>query len=139
MFFPEYFAGILSSFEYHFNSLLLTFVTGVCSEIPCSNVSRYEGTSYLNFIAIQLTGCQGIQDLGVGNLGTYCKLTVIQLKVTSCCYNDLKKKNLKKKLSTKMLKLAKFCLKMYNLQNTAIKVTTIRRLLHLRSSHKEVS
>ena len=29
-------------------------------------------TSYLNFIAIQLTGCHMIQDLSMGNLGTNC-------------------------------------------------------------------
>ena len=54
----------------HFNSLLLTFITGVCSEIPCSIVSRFVETSYLNFIKIQLTGCHMMQDLGLGNLGT---------------------------------------------------------------------
>ena len=37
-----------------------------------------------------------------------------------------------------MLKLSKFCLKPYNLQNTAINVIIIKRLLHLRSSHTEV-
>ena len=37
-----------------------------------------------------------------------------------------------------MLKLSKFCLKPYNLQNTAINVIIIKRLLHLRSSHAEV-
>ena len=43
------------------------------------------------------------------------------------------------KLSTKMLTLSKFCLKTCNLQNTAINVIIIKRLLHLRSSHTEVS
>ena len=38
-----------------------------------------------------------------------------------------------------MLKLPKFCLKTYNLQNTAIKVIIIKRLLHSRSSRTEVS
>ena len=33
--FDESFACLLPSFEYHFNSVLLTFITGVCSEIPC--------------------------------------------------------------------------------------------------------
>ena len=64
------FACVLPSFEYHFNSLLLTFITGVCSEIPCSIVSRFAETSYLNFIGVQLTGCRMMRDLGVGNPGT---------------------------------------------------------------------
>ena len=55
--FHESFACILPLFEYYFNSLLLTFITGFCSEIPCSIVSRFAETSYLNFIEIQLTGC----------------------------------------------------------------------------------
>ena len=38
-----------------------------------------------------------------------------------------------------MLKLFKFCLKTYKLQNTAIKVITIKRLLHQRNSRREVS
>ena len=67
--FHESFACALPSFEYHFNPLLLTFITGVCSEIPCSIVSRFVETSYLNFTETQLTGCH-IWDLGVGNLGT---------------------------------------------------------------------
>ena len=62
--------AFLPSFEYHFNSLLLAFFTGVCSEIPYSIVSRFAETSYLNFIEIQLTGCHMMRDLGVGNLGT---------------------------------------------------------------------
>ena len=37
-----------------------------------------------------------------------------------------------------MLKLSKFCLKMYNFKNNAIKVIIIKRLLHLRSSRAEV-
>ena len=37
-----------------------------------------------------------------------------------------------------MLKLSKFYLKTYNLQNTAINVIIINRLLHLRRSHTEV-
>ena len=32
----ESFACFLPTFEYHFNSLFLTFITGACSEIPCS-------------------------------------------------------------------------------------------------------
>ena len=59
---------VLPSFEYPLNSLLLTFITAVCSEIPCSSVSRFMETSYLTFIAIQLTGCHVLPDLGAGNL-----------------------------------------------------------------------
>ena len=65
-----FFMSVLPSFEYHFNSILLTFITGVCSEIPCSIVLHFAETSYLNFIKIQLTGCCIMQDLGVGNFGT---------------------------------------------------------------------
>ena len=36
----------------------------------CSIVSRFVETSYLTFIAIQLTGCHMMRDLGVENLGT---------------------------------------------------------------------
>ena len=61
-----FFMSVLPSFEYHFNSILLTFITGVCSEIPCSIVLRFAETSYLNFIEIQLTGCHIMRDLGVG-------------------------------------------------------------------------
>ena len=53
-----------------FTPLLLTFITGVCSEIPYSIVSRFAETSYLNFTETQLTGCHMIRDLGVGYLGT---------------------------------------------------------------------
>ena len=52
------------------NSILLAFITGVCSEIPCPIVSHFAETSYLNIIAIQLTGCQMMRDLCVGNLET---------------------------------------------------------------------
>ena len=38
-----------------------------------------------------------------------------------------------------MLNMTKFCLKTYNLQKTAIKVIIIKTLVHLRSSHTEVS
>ena len=38
-----------------------------------------------------------------------------------------------------MLKLLNFCLKTYNLQNIAVNVIIIKRLLHLRSNHTEVS
>ena len=41
------FGWVLPSFEYHFNSLLLIFITGVCSDIPCSIVSRIAETSHL--------------------------------------------------------------------------------------------
>ena len=64
------FAYVLPSFQHHFNSLLLTFITGVCSEIACSIASRFPETSYLNFIEIQRTGCHMMRDLGVENLGT---------------------------------------------------------------------
>ena len=60
------FACVLPSFEYHFNSLLFTFIIGACSEIPCSLVSRFAETGYLNFIEIQPTGCHMMRDLGVG-------------------------------------------------------------------------
>ena len=53
--FHECLASVFPSYEYHFNSLLLTFITGVCSEIPCSIVSYFAETSCLTFIAIQLT------------------------------------------------------------------------------------
>ena len=59
-------ACVLPSFEYHFNSLLFTFIIGACSEIPCSLVSRFAETGYLNFIEIQPTGCHMMRDLGVG-------------------------------------------------------------------------
>ena len=55
---------------YHFNSLLLTFITGFCSGIPHSSISHFVETSYLTFIAIQLTGCHVMRDLGVGILET---------------------------------------------------------------------
>ena len=61
---------VLTSFEYHFNLLLLSFIPRVCSDIPCSIVSRFAETSYLIYIANQLTGCYMMRDLGVGNLGT---------------------------------------------------------------------
>ena len=32
-----------------------------------------------------------------------------------------------------MLKLSKFCLKIFNLQNTAINIIIVKRLLHLKS------
>ena len=38
-----------------------------------------------------------------------------------------------------MLKLPKICLKTYNLQNSAIKVIILKTLLHLKSSHTEVT
>ena len=71
-FFISVFTCVLPSFEYHFDSLLLTFITGVCFEIPCSIVSCFAETSYLTFIAIQLTGCHMMRDPDVGNLGTDC-------------------------------------------------------------------
>ena len=54
----------------HLNSLLLTFINVVCSEIPSSVVLCFAETSYLNFMAIQLTGFHMMHDLGMGNLGT---------------------------------------------------------------------
>ena len=48
----------------------MTFTTGVSSEIPYSSVFRYLKTSYLSFIAIQLTGCNEIRDLSGENAGT---------------------------------------------------------------------
>ena len=70
MFFHECFACALPSLEYHYNPLLLTFITGIGSEIPCYIVSRFAETSYLNLIEIQVTGCRMMADLRVGNLGT---------------------------------------------------------------------
>ena len=35
---------------YHFNLLLLTFITGFCLGIPCSSISHFVETSYLTFI-----------------------------------------------------------------------------------------
>ena len=64
------FAGVLPSFEYNFNSLLLTLITGVCSEISCSSISCFVETMSLTFTVIQLTGCYVMWNLGVGNLGT---------------------------------------------------------------------
>ena len=49
---------------------LLNFITGVCPEITCSIVLHFVG---MTFIAVQLTGCCMMPDLGVRNLGTYCK------------------------------------------------------------------
>ena len=50
--FRESLAWVLPSLGYHFNSLFLTFITGVCPEIPCSIVSHFTEISYLNFINI---------------------------------------------------------------------------------------
>ena len=68
---------------YHFNSLLLTFITGFCSGIPCSSISHFVETSYLTFIAIQLTGCHVMRDLGVGILETELVLHVL---ICVCVY-----------------------------------------------------
>ena len=68
--FHGWFADVLPSSEYQFNSLLLTFITGVCPEIPCSSVSCFVKTSYLTFITIHLTSCHEMQDLGVGKFRT---------------------------------------------------------------------
>ena len=65
--------NVLHPFCRHLNIILIhflkTFITEVCSEITYSIVSRFAETSYLNFIAIQLTGCCMMRDLGVENLG----------------------------------------------------------------------
>ena len=66
------------------NSLLLTFITGFCSEIPCSNISHFLETSYLNFITIQLTGCHVMRDVGVGILETDYKYFYMSLYM--CIY-----------------------------------------------------
>ena len=50
------------------NSLWLSFFLRVFSEIPCSVVSRFVEASYLTLITIQLTGCNMMQNLGVGDL-----------------------------------------------------------------------
>ena len=63
------FVDVLPSFEYYFNSLLITYITGICFEIACVSVVRFVETSYLSFIATHLTVCQEMRNLGVGNLG----------------------------------------------------------------------
>ena len=70
---------------------LLSFITGFCSGIPCSSVWHFVETSFLTFIAIQLTGCHVIQDLGVGNLETdykrfYICFTVLQFNSFGYAY-----------------------------------------------------
>ena len=67
-----------------FLSFLFTFITGFCSGIPWSSVSHFVGTSYLTFIAIQLTGCHVMQHLAVGILETDCKQFYMCLYV--CVY-----------------------------------------------------
>ena len=59
-----------TDFNPRINKDIIIIITGVCSEITCSIVSRFTESSYLNFIAIQLTGYHMMRDLGVGNLGT---------------------------------------------------------------------
>ena len=59
--------SVLHAFCRHLNIIL---ITGVCSDIPCPIVSRFAETGYLIFIAVQLTGCRMMRDLGMGNLGT---------------------------------------------------------------------
>ena len=67
----------LIAFRAKFNCLILfpCFLSFniVHSEIPYSSVSCYVDTSYLTFIAIQLTCCHVIWDLCVWNLVTDCK------------------------------------------------------------------
>ena len=48
--------------SYHFNSLLLIFITEFCSEILSSCVSHFVETSCLTFIATQLAGWHIMQD-----------------------------------------------------------------------------
>ena len=67
---------------YHFNSLLLTFITGFCSGIPCSSVSHFVETSYLTFIAIQLTGCHVMRYL----VWRFSKQITNSLHVFICVY-----------------------------------------------------
>ena len=43
------FACVLPPLEYHFNSLLLSFIIGVCSEIPCSFVLLFWGNQLFEF------------------------------------------------------------------------------------------
>ena len=45
----------------------MTFLTGVCSGVSWAGVLRFVETSYLTFIAIQLTGGQVMRDLLVRN------------------------------------------------------------------------
>ena len=46
----QVFSWLFCTALYHFNSLLLTFITGFCSGIPCSSISHFVETSYLTFI-----------------------------------------------------------------------------------------
>ena len=65
--------SVLHAFCRHFNIILIDFIDfyyQICSEIPCSIISRFAETSCLSFIAIQLTGCYIMRYLGVWNLGT---------------------------------------------------------------------
>ena len=58
--FHECFAGVLPSFEYHFNSPFSTFA-GVCYEVLFPSVSHcVETTSYLTFNAIQSAVCHEV-------------------------------------------------------------------------------
>ena len=61
--------AVIRTPKYHFNSLLLTFITEVCSEIHCSIVLRFAEPSFMTAIAIQVTRCFMTWDLAVGNLG----------------------------------------------------------------------
>ena len=90
-FFMSVLHGVLT-FYYHFNSLLLTFITGFCSGIPCSSVLHFVETSYLIFIAVQLTGCHVMWHLGAGNSETddkqsyICVYVGIYMCVFICMY-----------------------------------------------------
>ena len=58
--------SVLHAFCCHLNLILIhfyCFITGVCSEIPCSIFSRFAETIYLNSISFQLTGCHMMRDL----------------------------------------------------------------------------
>ena len=46
------------------------FIAGACSEIRYSSTLCFVETTCLTFVAIQLTVCHEMRDLGEGNLGT---------------------------------------------------------------------
>ena len=68
--FHECFESVVMSFEYRFYSPLLILLLEPVLRFPALLSRFFAETSYLNLIAIQLTGCHMMQDLGVGNLGT---------------------------------------------------------------------
>ena len=77
--FHECFRCFLSSFDFKFNSLLLTFMSGVCSEIHFSLVSRFGEICYLTLMTIQRTGCHMMQGLGVENLEIYICICILYI------------------------------------------------------------